>query len=87
MRIRFHEDYYRWCCEWCDTENLILWAKLQEDVACGACHRKLFVEGAHGFSRNHFYVKLREGIPAKKSPALQEGKMEKPGKMSGCPLI
>jgi len=45
MRIRLYEDYYHCCCEWCDTENRVLWARLQEGATCGACHRKLFVEG------------------------------------------
>ncbi len=41
MKIRLNEDYYFWCCDWCDTENLILWARLQEDTYCGACHRPM----------------------------------------------
>ncbi len=41
MKLRINEDYYFWCCEWCDTENLILWARLQESPSCGACHRPM----------------------------------------------
>lgn len=41
MKIRINEDYYFWCCEWCDTENLVLWARLQEGPSCGACHRPM----------------------------------------------
>jgi hypothetical protein len=33
-------DYYVWYCEWCDTRNLTLWTRFeQDDVYCGACHR------------------------------------------------
>ena len=41
MKIRIEEDYYFWCCDWCDTENLVLWARMQEGPSCGACHRPL----------------------------------------------
>lgn len=41
MKIRIEEDYYFWCCDWCDTENLVLWARLQDGPSCGACHRPL----------------------------------------------
>ncbi len=41
MKIRINEDYYFWCCDWCDTENLVLWARVQEGPSCGACHRPL----------------------------------------------
>lgn len=41
MKIRIEDDYYFWCCDWCDTENLVLWARLQDGAACGACHRPL----------------------------------------------
>jgi len=40
MRIRLNEDYYQWCCEWCDSENSILWAKVSVELRCGACHKK-----------------------------------------------
>lgn len=40
MRIRLNEDYYQWCCEWCDSENSILWAKVSMELRCGACHKK-----------------------------------------------
>lgn len=39
MTIRLDEDYYYWCCDWCDTENLVLWARLHTGAYCGACHR------------------------------------------------
>jgi len=41
MTIRLDEDYYYWCCDWCDTENLVLWAGLHTGAYCGACHRPL----------------------------------------------
>jgi hypothetical protein len=40
-----YEDYYYWCCEWCDSENRVLWAKIQEAVSCGACHRPMHLGG------------------------------------------
>jgi hypothetical protein len=45
QNIRLYEDYYHWCCSWCDSENRVLWARLQEDVTCGACHRKMLLGG------------------------------------------
>lgn len=41
MKIRINEDYYFWCCDWCDTENLVLWARLHDGPFCGACHRPM----------------------------------------------
>jgi hypothetical protein len=41
MTIRLDEDYYYWCCDWCDTENLVLWARLHTGAYCGACHRPM----------------------------------------------
>ena len=48
MKIRLNEDYYFWCCDWCDTENLVLWAKLQDGAFCGACHRPMQLPGNSG---------------------------------------
>jgi hypothetical protein len=45
MGIRLNEDYYHLCCDWCDTENRVLWEKLHEGVFCGACHKKLHLGG------------------------------------------
>ena len=44
MRLKKNEDYYRWCCDWCDSENRVLWTKLQDGSYCGACHRPMNVE-------------------------------------------
>ncbi len=41
MKIRLNEDYYFWCCDWCDTENRVLWARMQDGTFCGACHRPM----------------------------------------------
>jgi hypothetical protein len=48
MKIRLNEDYYFWCCDWCDSENLVLWAKLQDGTYCGACHRPLAMPAVNG---------------------------------------
>jgi hypothetical protein len=45
MKIKLNEDYYFWCCDWCDSENRVLWAKLQDDACCGACHRPMILAG------------------------------------------
>ena len=48
MKIRMNEDYYFWCCDWCDTENLVLWTKLQDEIYCGACHRPINLPDTNG---------------------------------------
>jgi len=45
MKIRLDEDYYVWSCDWCDTENRVLWARVHEGLYCGACHRKMRLGG------------------------------------------
>lgn len=45
-------DYYSWNCDWCDTENLILWTRLQAGAFCGACHRPLALPDTHGQVEN-----------------------------------
>lgn len=47
MKLRIHEDYYHWCCDWCDSENRTLWARIGDALYCGACHRQLLL-GSHG---------------------------------------
>lgn len=44
MKSRLNEDCYFWCCDWCDSENLVIWAKLQ----CGACHRPITLPDVNG---------------------------------------
>jgi hypothetical protein len=40
MKIMPAGDYYVWYCEWCDSRNLTLWTRFEnDDVFCGACHR------------------------------------------------
>lgn len=41
MKVRLNEDYYVWCCDWCDTENRVLWGKIMDMSYCGACHRPM----------------------------------------------
>jgi hypothetical protein len=48
MKIRLNEDYYFWCCDWCDSENLVLWTKLQDGTFCGACHRPMVLPDVNG---------------------------------------
>ena len=45
MKIRLNEDYYFWRCDWCDSENRVLWVKMQEGPYCGACHRPMNLTG------------------------------------------
>lgn len=39
MTIRVNDDYYFWCCDWCDSENLVLRTEMGDGTSCGACHR------------------------------------------------
>jgi hypothetical protein len=41
MKIMLNDDYYFCCCDWCETENRVLWVKLQDGFYCGACHRPI----------------------------------------------
>jgi hypothetical protein len=41
MKNKFHEEYYAWCCDWCDSENRVPWAKIPDGANCGACHRPM----------------------------------------------
>jgi hypothetical protein len=41
MKIKLNEDYYFWCCDWCDSENRVLWSRLQDGTYCGACHKPM----------------------------------------------
>ena len=43
MKIRLNEDYYFWCCDWCDSENLVLWARMIDGATCGACHKPMML--------------------------------------------
>lgn len=34
-------DYYVWYCEWCDSRNLTLWTRIENnELCCAACHRE-----------------------------------------------
>lgn len=48
MRNRLNQDYYFWCCDWCDSENMMPWIKLQEGAYCGACHRPMTLPNIRG---------------------------------------
>jgi len=43
MKIRLNEDYYFWCCDWCDSENLVLWTRMVDGSTCGACHKPMLL--------------------------------------------
>jgi hypothetical protein len=47
-KIKLGEDYYFWCCDWCDSENLVLWSRLQDGTHCGACHRPMVLHDVGG---------------------------------------
>lgn len=38
MKIMPIGDYYAWYCERCDSRNMTLWTRFEDEVACGACH-------------------------------------------------
>lgn len=48
MKIRLNEDYHFWYCDWCDSENRVLWTKIQDGASCGACHRSMTLSGMNG---------------------------------------
>ena len=48
MKIELSEDYYFWNCDWCDSENRVFWAKLQDEIYCGACHRSMSLSNMNG---------------------------------------
>ena len=71
MEIKLHEEYYFWCCDWCDTENRVHWTKLQDGADCGACHRRMQIDSSGwsqsvcvgdtstGSPEGHFYHPIR----------------------------
>jgi hypothetical protein len=46
MKTITNEDYFHWCCDWCDTENSVLWAEVDGEMYCGACHKLHLVQEA-----------------------------------------
>jgi hypothetical protein len=48
MKLRLNDDYYFLCCDWCDSENLVLWTKLHDGATCGACHRQMSLPDMNG---------------------------------------
>ena len=44
MKLMPMGDFYVWYCEWCDTRNLTLWAKVEKNKLCCAACQKKFTE-------------------------------------------
>jgi hypothetical protein len=43
MKIMPMGDYYVWHCDWCDSTNYTLWARIDgQKITCAACHQKFF---------------------------------------------
>jgi len=41
MQLMPQGDYYVWYCEWCDTRNLTLWTRVEQNrLCCAACQKK-----------------------------------------------
>lgn len=35
-------DYYVWYCDWCDTRNMTVWTRIEQNLlCCSACHKKV----------------------------------------------
>jgi hypothetical protein len=63
MKIRLNEDYYFWCCDWCDSENLMHWATFQtESTNCGACHRPMRLPDENGLKRTAWSSIVHDSI-------------------------
>lgn len=58
-----NEDYYFWCCDWCDSENLVLWAKRQNGTNCGACHRRKQISSLPPFIPSTFAISVPRTQP------------------------
>lgn len=48
MKNKTIDDYYLWSCDCCDTENLVLWEKLQTGTLCRDCHHPMILPDTHG---------------------------------------
>ncbi|MDD2850562.1 MAG: hypothetical protein PHY09_01505 [Desulfuromonadaceae bacterium] len=58
MKLKLNEDYYFWCCDWCDSENRVLVSRMLEGATCGACHRPMDIldmSGACIYSNTKFF--------------------------------
>ena len=41
MQLMQQGDFYVWYCEWCDTRNMTLWVKIENNqLCCAACQKK-----------------------------------------------
>lgn len=72
MTIESSGEYYFWCCDWCDSENLVLWSKLQDGASCGACHRP------HNLQPAFFHHKSLAAAALKQTSDAQPA--------AGCPV-
>ena len=50
MNVMPKGDYYVWYCDWCDSRNLTIWTKVDNDVfCCNACQRANTVAADNSF--------------------------------------
>jgi hypothetical protein len=41
MELKPLGDYYTWYCDWCDSRNLTLWTKIEQNcLVCTACQKR-----------------------------------------------
>jgi hypothetical protein len=41
MKLMPQGDYYAWDCDWCDSHNMTLWTRIdEENVVCGVCYSR-----------------------------------------------
>ena len=66
MKLMSMGDHYVWFCEWCDTRNMTLWTRVEENqLCCAACHKKFSAFAETRPSRP-------PGGPARNLPSSQE---------------
>lgn len=54
MKIFPMGDYYVWYCDWCDSRNQTLWARIDLGVVtCAACHAAVSLFAAGDGRRSH----------------------------------
>ena len=58
-------DYYLWFCEWCDSQNRTLWARMDaHHLTCGVCSRQVAVSSPSAFPASHGATKQVISMPA-----------------------
>ena len=61
-KIKPMGDYYVWYCDWCDSRNSTLWAKIDShSVCCNACLQKYQVS-SDGYLHPFSQVQLLEAM-------------------------